>query len=149
GMTELVLATELTGEQREFLSMAKSAADSLLVVLNDILDYSKIEAGKVVLDPAPFNLSDAVTDAVKILTLAARQKGIELALHVEADVPPTVVGDATRLRQVMINLIGNAIKFTAKGEVIVRLGVEESGETSAKLHFSVRDTGIGISSENQ
>ncbi len=149
GMTELVLATELTGEQREFLSMAKSAADSLLVVLNDILDYSKIEAGKVVLDPAPFNLSDAVTDAVKILTLAARQKGIELALHVEADVPPAVVGDATRLRQVMINLIGNAIKFTAKGEVVVRLGVEESGKTSAKLHFSVRDTGIGISPENQ
>ncbi len=149
GMTELVLATDLTDEQREFLSMAKSAADSLLIVLNDILDYSKIEAGKVTLDPAPFNLSDLVADSAKILALAAHKKSVELVVHIEPDVPLALIGDSTRLRQVLINLISNAIKFTAQGEVIVHVGLEEFCESVPKLHFSVCDTGIGIPLDKQ
>ncbi len=149
GMTELVLATDLSDEQREFLTMAKSAADSLLVVLNDILDYSKIEAGKVTLDPAPFNLSDLVADSAKILALAAHKKGVELAFHIEPDVPLALMGDSTRLRQVMINLISNAIKFTAEGEVVVHVGLEEFYESGPRLHFSVRDTGVGIPLDKQ
>jgi PAS domain S-box-containing protein len=149
GMTELVLATDLTSEQREFLSMAKSAADSLLVILNDILDYSKIEAGKVTLDPAPFNLSGIVADSIKILAPAAQKKGVELAFCIELDVPLALVGDSTRLRQVMINLISNAIKFTENGEVSIHVELEEPCEAFPKLHFSVRDTGIGIPTEKQ
>jgi PAS domain S-box-containing protein len=147
GMTELALGTELTAEQREYLDMVKSSADYLLAVINDILDFSKIEAGKLDLDPVDFNLRDHLDETITTLSLRAHGKGLELACHVLDDVPEVLVGDACRLRQILVNLIGNAIKFTSAGEVAVRVERESQDETSAGLHFSVRDTGIGIPRE--
>ncbi|HZU25921.1 MAG TPA: histidine kinase dimerization/phospho-acceptor domain-containing protein, partial [Bryobacteraceae bacterium] len=144
GMTELALSTELSPEQREFLSMAKSSADALLVILNDILDFSKIDAGKIALDPAPFNLPEAVGDAVKSVAIVAHRKGLELSYRVAPGVPAWVVGDYTRLRQVILNLVGNAIKFTERGEVAVEIAAAEAIDGVPQIHFSVRDTGIGI-----
>lgn len=150
GMTELALATELKDDQRELLSMAKSSADSLLFVLNEILDYSKIEAGKIALDPAPFDAAEMAAGAVRSMAAAAKNKGLEITLHVAPGLPRRLVGDSNRLRQVLLNLIGNAIKFTAEGEVNV--SVSASAEEKAgkwKVQFSVRDTGIGIAAEKQ
>ena len=144
GMTELALDTELTGEQREYLSLVKSSAESLLTLLNDILDFSKIEAGKLDLDPIPFDLRDCVDDVVKVLGFRAEQKGIELVSDIDADVPNALIGDAGRLRQVLVNLIGNAVKFTEEGEIVVRLELESITKGEACLHFAVQDTGIGI-----
>ena len=149
GMTELTLATELTGEQREFLSMVKSSADSLLLIINDILDYSKIEAGKIILDPQPFDLAALVGDTMSTLALSAHRKGLELAFHLESDVPQEIVADSLRLRQVLLNLTGNAIKFTEKGEVVVEVSLEPKKDAGPKLHVAVRDTGIGIVPEKQ
>ncbi len=149
GMTELALSIGVTPEQREFLSMVKSSADSLLVIINDILDYSKIEAGKIVLDPTPFNLSEIVGDAMKSLATYAHQKGLEIAFHVDPNVPLDLVADSIRLRQVLVNLVGNAIKFTERGEVVVDVTVENETAEELKLHFAVRDTGIGIADEIQ
>jgi two-component system sensor histidine kinase/response regulator len=149
GMTELALSTDLTGEQREFLGMVKSSAESLLVIINDILDYSKIEAGKMSLDPVCFDMSELVGDTLKGLAISAHKKGLELAFRIEPAVPAAVVGDSARLRQVLLNLGGNAIKFTEKGEVVVDVGLEERDGHDLKLHFSVRDTGIGIPTERQ
>ncbi len=147
GMTELALGTELTAEQREYLELVKSSADYLLAVINDILDFSKIEAGKLDLDPVDFNLRDHLDETITTLSLRAHAKGLELACHVLDDVPETLVGDACRLRQILVNLIGNAVKFTSAGEVAVRVECEGQDETSASLHFAVRDTGIGIPRE--
>ena len=147
GMTDLALGTELTVEQREYLEMVKSSADYLLAVINDILDFSKIEAGKLDLDPVDFNLRDHLDETIATLSLRAHAKGLELACHVLDDVPEAVVGDACRLRQILVNLIGNAVKFTSEGEVAVRVEHEFADETSVRLHFSVRDTGIGIPRE--
>jgi PAS domain S-box-containing protein len=183
GMTELALGTELSAEQREYLGMVKSSAESLLTILNDILDFSKIEARKLSLDAVPFHLRDAVGDTVRALAVRAQQKGLELACHISRDVPEHVIGDPGRLRQVLVNLIGNAIKFTTAGEVVVEVTSasevtsdewrvtsnaqrpEEAAEASSSattrhsslvtchsealvtLHFSVRDTGIGIPQE--
>ncbi|MCS6851140.1 MAG: response regulator [Gemmataceae bacterium] len=153
GMTELALETPLTPEQREYLSLVKSSAEALLTVINDILDFSKIEAGKLQLEPAPFRLRDCLGDTLRTLALRAQQKGLELAWHVEADVPDALVGDAGRLRQVLVNLVGNAIKFTEQGEVVVRVttadaraaaGARPEAPPGRWLHFSVADTGIGI-----
>jgi PAS domain S-box-containing protein len=119
GMTELALDTELTGEQREYLQTVKSSADALLTIINDILDFSRIEAGKLDLSPAPFNLRDCVGDALKLLVPQAHDKGLELAWEVSNRAPEVVVGDAHRLRQILINLVGNALKFTEQGEVVV------------------------------
>jgi two-component system sensor histidine kinase/response regulator len=149
GMTELALSTELTGEQREFLSMVKSSADSLLLIINDILDYSKIEAGKIILDPQPFDLSALVGDTTTTLALMAHRKGLELAFHLEPDVPQEIIADSLRLRQILLNLTSNAIKFTEKGEVIVQVSAEVGEGVAPQLHFAVRDTGIGISPEKQ
>ena len=149
GMTELVLATDLDEEQREFLTIAKSAADSLLSVINDILDYSKIEAGKMVLDPAPFNLEDLAGESLKILALSAHKKGLELAFHIQSDIPLMRVGDAVRLRQILINLIGNAIKFTEQGEVVLYIQKKAGCKDGVELQFSVCDTGVGIPLEKQ
>jgi PAS domain S-box-containing protein len=148
GTTELMLATGLNLEQREFMSMVKSSADALLVVINDILDYSKIEAHKFILDPMPFDVAELVAGSTKILAVEAHKKRLELILDIEPDAPE-LVGDSVRLRQVMLNLIGNAIKFTATGEIIVRARLERSSQNESKLHFSVRDTGIGIPVEKQ
>ncbi len=154
GMTELALSTDLTFEQRDFLETARSSADTLLVILNDILDYSKVEARRIELDPMPFNLNEMVGDAMKSLALDAHKKGLELAYSIGPNVPDDVVGDPTRLRQILVNLTGNAIKFTAQGEVIVNVSHEPGGHSGlslagVSLHFSVRDTGIGIPPEKQ
>ena len=151
GMTELALDTELTPEQREYLEMVRSSADSLLTVINDILDFSKIEAGRLELEPIPFPLRDSLADTVRTLGMRAEQKGLELACDVPAHVPDDLVGDPGRLRQVVVNLVGNAIKFTEQGEVVVRVEPAEAGGESddVTLHFSVTDTGIGIPQEQQ
>lgn len=147
GMTELALDTELTSEQREYLDMVKSSADYLLAVINDILDFSKIEAGKLDLDPIDFNLRDYLDDTITTLALRAHTKGLELACDVAEDVPDSLFGDPCRLRQIIINLIGNAVKFTAEGEVVVRVDLESRTERDVRLHFCVQDTGIGIPHE--
>jgi signal transduction histidine kinase len=149
GMTELALDTDLTAEQREYLEMVKVSADGLLTVINDILDFSKIEAGRLDLDPTEFELRDSLGDIIKSLALRAHKNGLELACHVSPDVPDALVGDSSRLRQVIVNLTGNAIKFTEEGEVVVRVELESLEERAACLHFSVRDTGIGITPEQQ
>jgi PAS domain S-box-containing protein len=132
GMTELALDTELTAQQRQYLNMVKVSAESLLAVINDILDFSKIEAGKLHLDPQPFALRDSLGDTMKALAVRAQQKGLELAYHVPPDVPDALVGDAGRLRQVLVNLVGNAIKFTEQGEVVVRVEGDDGSHAKAQ-----------------
>ena len=149
GMTELVLDTELNTEQREYLNLAKLSADSLLTLINDILDYSKIEAGKLEVDAIDFNLGDSLGDTMKTLSLRAHQKGLELAFEIGPEVPDGVVGDPGRLRQIIVNLIGNAIKFTEQGEVVLHVEMESRTEGDIRLHFIVADTGIGIPAEKQ
>jgi signal transduction histidine kinase/DNA-binding response OmpR family regulator len=149
GMTELTLDTELTQEQREFMGMIKSSADSLMTVINDILDFSKIEAGKLNLDPVPFNLRDCLDETLRALALRAHEKGLELAFRMGIDVPESLVGDPDRLRQVIVNLVGNAIKFTELGEVVVVIDVESRSLGEVHLRFSVRDTGVGIPGQKQ
>ena len=144
GMTGLVLDTDLTSDQREFMNMVKMSADSLLGLLNDILDFSKIEAGKLELDPIPFDFRDSLDDTMKTLAHRAADKGLELACDVNPNVPDRLVGDPGRLRQIVVNLVGNALKFTNHGEVVVSVEVETQTEDTAVLHFAVRDTGIGI-----
>jgi signal transduction histidine kinase/CheY-like chemotaxis protein len=149
GMTELALSTELTSEQREFLGMVKSSADSLLVIINDILDYSRIEAGKLTLDSTRLSVTDAVVDVLKASALAADKKGLELAWIAAPEVPAALLGDPNRLRQVLINLVGNAVKFTEAGEVAVTITVDAVEGRRLTLRFAVRDTGIGIEPRNQ
>jgi two-component system, sensor histidine kinase and response regulator len=149
GMTELALDTELSRQQREFLDMVKASADSLLSVINDILDFSKIEAGKLDLDSVAFPLRDSLGDTMKTLALRAHKKGLELACQVLAEVPDGLVGDATRLRQIVVNLVGNAVKFTDAGEVVMRVALAPSAGEGVMLHFAVRDTGIGIAPDKQ
>ncbi len=144
GMTQLTLNTDLKPEQREYLDMVKSSSESLLTILNDILDFSKIEAGKLSLEPISFGLRDSLEDTVKTLASRAHGKNLELACHILPDVPDALIGDAGRLRQVIVNLAGNAIKFTEQGEVVVEVATEKQDEQSLCLRFSVRDTGIGI-----
>jgi diguanylate cyclase (GGDEF)-like protein len=147
GMTELALETKLTAEQREYLSMVKTSADSLLVVINDILDFSKVEAGKFHLDQSTFNLRDSLEETTRTLGVMAGEKGLELLCDIRSGVPKTVVGDPTRLRQIVMNLIGNAIKFTEHGEVVLQVEAKPRQNSAVLLHFAVRDTGIGISPE--
>ncbi len=149
GMTELALSTDLTEEQRDYLGMVRSSAEDLLVIINDILDYSKIEAGKIALVPAQFNLVELVGDTLKSLAIPAHKKSLELAFQVAEEVPALVVGDSVRLRQVLVNLAGNAVKFTGQGEVVVEARLESKNETESRVHFTVRDTGIGVSPEAQ
>jgi len=149
GMTELALATRITREQREYLDAIQSSADALLSLVNDLLDFSKIEARKLQLDSVGFNLRDALEDTMRVLAPRADQKGLELACHIHRDVPDALVGDPLRLRQVVINLVGNAIKFTDHGEVVLRVEAQSRDDGSALLRFSVADTGIGIPPEKQ
>src|SRR5207248_9588856 len=165
GMTELALDTPLTDDQRQCLSTVKSAADNLLGIINDLLDFSKIEAGKLELEPADFSLRAALGDTLRTLAMRAHRKGLELVSHVRPDVPDALVGDAGRLRQVLLNLVGNAIKFTEEGEVVVRVEIADdpavAGPASRAgpedvplgsrhlpgevgLRFTVTDSGIGI-----
>jgi signal transduction histidine kinase/DNA-binding response OmpR family regulator len=149
GMTELALDTQLTSEQREYLGIVKSSADSLLTVINDILDFSKIEAGKLELDLMEFNLRDNIGDMVKTLALKAHEKKLELVMDVQPDVPDLLIGDPARLRQIFVNLLGNAIKFTQRGEIVLRVETEKKTNEDILLHLSVRDTGIGIPKDRQ
>ena len=147
GMTELALDTDLTPPQREYLGMVKSSADSLLGIINDILDFSKVEAGRLELECLPFSLLDTIEDALHPLALRAQQKGLELTWSIEGDIPELVSGDATRLRQVLINLAGNAVKFTKAGNISVKALRLDSPEGQVAIRFCVRDTGIGIPPE--
>jgi PAS domain S-box-containing protein len=155
GMTELALETDLTAEQRDYLSTVKTSAESLLSILNDILDFSKIEAGKLTVETIDFSLRDSLGATLKALALRAHDKGLELTYGVQPDVPDALLGDPGRLRQILVNLVGNAIKFTAHGEVVVEVetvrapedtteGQHDAETASCRLHFVVRDTGIGI-----
>lgn len=151
GMTEVMLNTELSNQQREYAMLIHQSADSLLELLNDILDFSKIEAGKLRLDPHPFHLRDAVGDTLQTLATRAAEKNLELAYHIPPEIPDRLLGDLGRLRQILINLVGNAIKFTVEGEIVVDVVQSEfkgAGDEEMELTFSVRDTGIGIKKEN-
>jgi signal transduction histidine kinase/CheY-like chemotaxis protein len=149
GMTDLALGTELDAEQKEYLETVKLSADALLSVINDILDFSKIEAGKIELDEVDFNLRDCVEAGLKTLSLRADEKGLELFCEIAPDVPESVRGDAGRLRQVLLNLAGNAIKFTQTGEVGVKISLDAENGPLRTVHFLVSDTGIGIPAAKQ
>ena len=149
GMTELALETKITPEQREYLEAIKNSADTLLGLVNDVLDFSKIEARKLQLDSIGFRLRDTLEDAVRVLALRAHQKGLELASQIDPTVPDLLIGDPLRLRQIVVNLIGNAIKFTDQGEVVLTVEAEPPVANRMKLHFSVADTGIGIPIDKQ
>ena len=144
GMTELTLDTELNPEQRDYLLLVKSSGESLLSVINDILDFSKVESGKLDLEMIEFSLYDCVGETMKTMALRAHQKGLELAYDADPDVPSRLIGDPSRLRQILINLVGNAIKFTERGEVLVTIEAARQDAKSVELHFKVKDTGIGI-----
>jgi len=149
GMTELALDTQLDAEQRHYLKTVKSSAESLLAIVNDILDFSKIEAGKLHFEAISFSLSSLVFEAARAHSVVAHKKGLEIIVSIANDLPPRLIGDPTRLRQVISNLLGNAVKFTEHGEIAVDVSADESGSGSAFLRFSVRDTGIGIPVERQ
>jgi PAS domain S-box-containing protein len=147
GMTELALDTKLKPEQREYLRTVKTSATSLISLIDDILEFSKVEAQKLELDRVPFRLRDVLEDTLRVLAVRAPQKGIELACDVPPEVPDRLVGDPERLRRIIVNLVGNAIKFTEKGEVVVRASLESLSPEEAAIHFTVTDTGIGIPPE--
>jgi len=147
GMTEITLDMDLPPEQREYIQLVKAAADSLMSIINEILDYSKIEAGKFKLDPVEFTLRDSFGDALKLLAIRAHKKGLELLCDIRPDVPDYLIGDPERLRQIIVNLVGNAIKFTDAGEIVVRVALEKTEDDKVALHFSVADSGIGIAAD--
>jgi PAS domain S-box-containing protein len=149
GMTALALQTRLTPDQRDYLTTVKSSAESLLEIINDVLDFSKIEAKRLDLERTAFDAREVIGDAVKLLAFRAAEKGLELACHIAEAVPEVLLGDQGRLRQVLLNIIGNAIKFTARGEVVLRVTVEAVAPRLVTLHFAVSDTGIGIPPEQQ
>lgn len=147
GMTDLALETELTREQRDYLQTVKLSADSLLNVINDILDFSKIEAGKVDLEKVDFDVFECVEGALRTIALRADEKGLELLCEISPEVPAFITGDPSRLRQIILNLVGNAVKFTEKGEVAVKVQTELVEDKTFTLHFTVRDTGIGVATQ--
>jgi signal transduction histidine kinase/CheY-like chemotaxis protein len=149
GMTELLLDTETTVEQREYLGMIRTSAGSLLTVINDILDFSKIEAGKLDLEQIVFKLPETLDQLLKPFRVLTTAKDLKLAYEISPDVPERMAGDPTRLRQILNNLVGNAVKFTETGEIVVKAGVERQDAEAVEIHFSVRDTGIGIAPEKQ
>ncbi len=149
GMTNLVLATDLSEEQRDYLQTAKVSADFLLQILNDVLDFSKIESGRLELDPIAFSVRESIEQTTRLLAVNAAEKGLTLRTNIDPDLPPRLVGDPVRLRQVLVNLVGNALKFTDRGLVAVSASVLSLEETGVVLQFAVSDTGIGIPAEKQ
>jgi signal transduction histidine kinase/CheY-like chemotaxis protein/integral membrane sensor domain MASE1 len=149
GMTDLALDTEVSREQREYLTTVKTSAASLLSLINDILDFTKIEAGKLEIENIEFNLRDRMEETISALSIRAHQKGLELTCHIPPEVPDDVVGDPTRLTQIVVNLVGNAVKFTSAGEIVVKVEVKSKTECQTTLHVSVVDTGPGIPSDKQ
>ncbi len=149
GMTQLALETNLTDDQREYISTANQSADALLTVINDILDFSKIEAGKLDLDPISFQLRDGLADDLRTIAMKAQEKNLELVYEIDDAIPDNLVGDPGRLRQIVLNLVSNAVKFTLQGEVALNVTMESQSPELVVLHFAIRDTGIGIPSEKQ
>jgi two-component system sensor histidine kinase/response regulator len=154
GMTDLVLGTELSPLQRDYLAVVQESGESLLLIIDDILDFSKIEAGRLDLNAETFALAESVGDMMKLLALRAHNKGLELAFRVAPDVPDVVIGDRARLRQIIVNLAGNAVKFTDHGEIVLDVSLEENSEAAPNaeevhVHFSLRDTGMGITPDDQ
>ncbi len=149
GMTDLALRTQLTAEQRDYLQTVKASGEALLDLVNDILDFSKVEARKLSLDRVPFDLRDGVEDAVRLIAPRAHEKGLEVACRIVPDVPGSVIGDPGRLRQVLVNLVGNAVKFTDHGEVVVDVALDQRAGDEVLLRFTVTDTGIGIPVDKQ
>jgi protein-histidine pros-kinase len=149
GMTELALDTQLDAEQRHYLKTVKSSAEALLTIVNDILDFSKIEAGKMQFESLSFSVADMVLESARVLAVGAHKKGLELLVDLASDVPERVIGDPTRLRQIIINLVGNAIKFTEKGEVCIRVVADQRTPDEVALCFAISDTGIGIPADKQ
>jgi PAS domain S-box-containing protein len=149
GMTEAVLETDLDAEQRDYLTTVKTSGEALLTVINDILDYSKIEAGMLRIDKTEFKVRESVQQTVKVLALSARQKNLNLLCKIDGSVPEVIGSDALRIRQVLMNLIGNALKFTSQGEVVVSVEASTTSSSTCELRFAVRDTGIGISRDKQ
>jgi CheY-like chemotaxis protein/HPt (histidine-containing phosphotransfer) domain-containing protein len=149
GMTELALQTTLTPEQREYLELVKVSGASLLTIINDILDFSKIEAGRLEVEISPFSLRESIGDTMKTLALEAHKKGLELACEIAPDTPEALLGDSVRLRQIVLNLVGNAIKFTERGEVVMRVRPQGSGQGEVTCQFTVSDTGVGIAQEKR
>jgi PAS domain S-box-containing protein len=149
GMTELVLDTDLTTEQRENLGLVRLSAESLLSIINDILDFSKIEAGKLEIEAIPFDLRESIGETMKALSVRAHQKGLELIYDVQPEVPEALIGDPGRIRQVLTNLVGNAVKFTERGEVFIDVEEESHADAVSCLHFKVKDTGVGVPEDKQ
>jgi signal transduction histidine kinase len=147
GMAELAKGTTATDEREEYLQDLTASAESLLSILNDLLDFSKMEAGRVDLEQVPFSVEQCLHGAVRTLRAAVTQKGLELRRHVALEIPRLVVGDPSRLRQVLMNLIGNAVKFTATGWIAVEARVESADEQGMLLHFTVADSGVGIAAD--
>jgi len=149
GMTGLALETELNSEQKYFLNVVKNSSEALMCIINDILDFSKIEAGQINIEETSFNIRELVENVIEIFSVSTSDKKIELISYVEPEIPSFIIGDANILRQILVNLLGNAVKFTDEGEVVLNVGLSSSFETEkVKLHFSVSDTGIGIGSES-
>ncbi|HTC64596.1 MAG TPA: response regulator [Candidatus Saccharimonadales bacterium] len=149
GMTELVLDTELTVEQRESLGLVRLSAESLLTIINDILDFSKIESGKLELESIPFELRESLGETMKALSIRAQQKGLEIIYDVQPEIPETLLGDPSRVRQMIVNLVGNSIKFTEHGEIFVSVERESETAETIVLHFAIRDSGVGIPEDKQ
>jgi signal transduction histidine kinase len=149
GMTEVLLDTELSDDQREFLAVIKNSTDSLLNIINDILDFSNLDADKATLARVEFDPRQALEQAANTVSLTAREKALELIVHIGAGLPATLMGDPRGLRQILLNLAGNAVKFTARGSVVIAVRLESMDETEAALHFSVTDTGMGIPAAKQ
>ncbi len=149
GMTELAMETDLNLEQRRYLETVRTSGEALLSIINDILDFSKIEAQKMELEDFDFQLREDLGDCMELLSFRAHAKNLELACHVQPEIPDAIIGDPGRLRQIMVNLIGNAIKFTDTGEIVVRVGLEEQTDDEVTLKFAVNDTGVGIPKEKQ
>jgi signal transduction histidine kinase len=149
GMTNLLLDTALDAEQTDFARTVRDSAQSLLAIIDDILDFSKIESRKLTLDPQPFDLGGSIRAALKTLAAGAQTKGLKLTGNIHPSVPDLLIGDAGRIRQILLNLVGNAIKFTTHGEVVLTVATEKETDSEVELHFSVADTGIGIPSDKQ
>jgi CheY-like chemotaxis protein len=144
GMSGLLLDTNLTHEQQDFTETIRSSSDALLTIINDVLDFSKIESGKLELEQHPFEVRSCIEEALDLFALKVAEKGIELAYTVDKDTPNAIVGDSTRLRQILVNLLGNAIKFTSSGEVVIGVTSKRLADDGFELHFAVKDTGVGI-----
>jgi signal transduction histidine kinase len=147
GMADVLLRSGLTDQQRRSAEIIKSSGNALLSLINDILDFSKIEAGKLELEAVDFDLKHAAGEVVDMLAQSAAAKGLELSCQFQGGLPAAVIGDPNRLRQILLNLVSNSVKFTAKGEVLVRVSVEQSSDTEIAARFVVQDTGIGIPAE--